>query len=191
MKSVIKISFVLFGLIFISGCNDADNEINKKTTSELYSEKTTKLLNDITDENTSFFYCQNIVEPRKGEKTFDAQEFLTDEEFKQVIFEKLNLQKESDYDSIIGFSEELIIDEKLLRKDLNVVLRKEFDIIFSYGSSEKARVNFYEKYPDLFFMSKPIFNKEYNIAVIDFGIGGCLATTPFVVRLIDGRWEFD
>ncbi len=189
MKNVIKILFVLFGLIFISGCDDDKNQV--KTTSELYSEHTAKLLNDITDENSSSSYCQNIVEPPKKGDTFDAQEFLSEKEFKQFIFEKFKLKNEKEYENLIGIKQELLIDEKLLRDGLNIVSRKEFYPIRRYGTTEKARDDFYEKYPDLFFMSKPIFDKDYKIAILDFGFGGCLITTPFVYRLIDGRWEFD
>jgi len=191
MKTVINLLFVLFGLIFIIGCDDDKNTNKVKTTSELYSEHTAKLLNDITDENSSYSYCQNIVEPPKKGNTFDAQEFLSEKEFKQVIFEKFSLKNEREYENLIGIKEDLIIDEKLLRDGLSIVSRKEFDTIRRYGTTEKTREDFYEKYPDLFFMSKPIFNKDYKVAILDFGIGGCLVTNPFVFRLIDGRWEFD
>ncbi|WP_055445608.1 hypothetical protein [Lacinutrix mariniflava] len=187
MKNLLSI---LLFYLFVS-CNQINNDSNnEKNINSLYAEKTSELINSFIEEEYRF--CEFLLEPNEGFESFDVYTFWTEAEFKEFLYKTFELKDEIDYNSLIGINEKLEIDQKLLKNKIKLVSRKEFDSIFSIKDlsiKAKAKEDFQKKYLSMCYMSKPIFDKDFKTAIIDFGIGGCLVSDPYIYRFINGKWE--
>gem|GEM_PF-5508903 len=180
MKNLL--AFILILLFF--SCKQKEN----KTSSDIYSEKSIELINNVLSNEYSF--CECLLEPPNKSTLQTFEDHVPHFDYEKYILESFNLDKTSDLKNLHGINDSLILRPNSLASNIKIIYRKEWNETFSkYGFD--ARDTIYKRYPNLCFLTKPIFDKDYKTAIADIDIGGCLWHPPFKFRLIDGKWEFD
>lgn len=175
-------AFILILLIF--SCKRKET----KTSSDIYSEKTIELINDVLSDEYNF--CECILEPPNKSTLQTFADEVPHFDYKKYILESFNLDNESAFKNLHGINDSLILKPNSLASGIKVIYRKEWNEIFTkYGSG--ARDTIYKRYPNLCFLTKPIFDKNYKTAIADIDIGGCLWQPPLKIRLYEGKWQFD
>ena len=171
-------------IIFIFSCNQKEVE----TPSDIYSKKSIELINDVLSDEHNI--CECILEPPNKSSLETFADEVPNFDYEKYILESFNLDNESDLKTLHGINDTLILKPNSLVSNIRVIYRNEWDEIFSkyrFG----IRDTIYKRYPYLCYLTKPIFDKDYKIAIVDIGIGSCLWHPPSKIRLIDGKWQFD
>jgi len=181
---IMKIFCAFIVILLIFSCKPKEF----KTASEIYSEKSIELINDVL--SSEYNTCDCLLEPpnKSTLQTFanENPEF----DYEKYILESFDLIEKSDLKKLHGINDSLILKPNSLTSNFKVIYRKEWNEIFlKYGFD--ARDTVYKRYPNLCFLTKPIFDKDYKTAIADIDIGGCLWRPPLKIRLIDGKWQFD
>ncbi len=175
-------TFILILLIF--SCEQKDIE----TASDIYSKKSIELINDILSDEYSF--CECLLEPPNKSTLQTFVDEVPHFDYEKYILESFNLNEKSDLKNLHGINDSLVLKPNSLSSNIKIIYRKEWNEIFSkYGFD--ARDTIYKRYPNLCFLTKPIFDKDYKTAIADIDIEGCLWHPPFKIRLYDGKWQFD
>lgn len=181
----ILVSACIFILTF--GCS----ENNQKTRSEIYSEKTAELINDLLKEEENHI-CDCILEPNNLSMAEIFKSEVPGFEFENYIIEKLSLNSVTEIDSLYGFEEKLVLNFDLISEGIKVVTLKEYDSIFNKYKFEEAMRVFDSTYPNICYFTKPIFDKNFENGLIKFGSGGtCIWRPPSKVKNVQGGWEYD
>lgn len=174
--------FVLILLIF--SCKQKKIE----TSSDIYSEKSIELINDVL--SSEYNFCECLLEPPNKTTLHTFADDVPHFDYERYILESFNLDNESDLKNLHGINDSLILKPNSLASNIRVIYRNEWNEIFSkyrFG----VRDTIYKRYPNLCFLTKPIFDKDYKTAIVDIDIGGCLWHPPSKIRLIDEKWQFD
>jgi|SRR5690554_3860145 len=180
MKNLIGLILIL--LIF--SCNEKDIE----NSSDKYSQKSIELINDVLSNEYSF--CECLLEPPNKSTLQTFADDVPHFDYEKYILESFNLKQTSDLKNLHGINDTLILRPNSLTSNIKIIYRKEWNEVFTkYGFD--ARDTIYKRYPNLCFLTKPIFDKDYKIAIADIDIGGCLWHPPFKIRWIDGKWQFE
>ena len=131
-----------------------------------YNQKANELIAQlICDEN-----CDCILEiPQESMIEFDTLEY-PNFEYENYYIQKLSLKNKRELDSLNNLSKKFVLDTKLLNKsNLKIIKRDSIRIL-------NKDINYYSKTcKNLKYLLKPIFNKTFTIAIIDYGeIGMCM-----------------
>ncbi len=113
----------------------------------------------------------------------------------------LRIDKKNTLDSLIGLSKNFDFKDSMFGNKTELIeyskfdsIRKKLDSLAQFGT-EKQIDTFFEKCPnDFYFISKPIFDKNYRTAVIDIQMGFThldLGSHLSIYRLNNGIWEKD
>ncbi|KJJ38568.1 hypothetical protein [Aequorivita vladivostokensis] len=176
---------LLFNLIF--GCG----ETKQKTRSEIYSEKTAELINDLLKEEENQI-CDCILEPNNQSMAQIYKSEVPAFEFENYIIEKFKLETTAGIDSLYGINEKLILNPDLITGGIKFVTQKEYDSIYNKYDFEDAREVLNETYPNLCYFTKPIFDRDFKNALFDIHYETSdLWTPPPKVKNIQGVWEYD
>lgn len=180
--------FILFlSLVFIvlkTSCSQRKSE----ETPDIYLEKSINLINDVlSDENN---ICDCLLLPLNKPTLQEFEDDVPHFNYEEYLLKTFGLSKKSDLNKLHGFNEELILKPNSLNSNVKIIYRKDWDSIFSkYGFD--ARDTIFKRYPNLCYLTKPIFDKEYKTAIMDMDFGGCLWFPPSRLQFINGKWEYD
>lgn len=182
-SNVSKIVLTLSLFFLIISCKQ--NKL--KSESEIYTEKSIKLINDILKDRQDT--CRCLLEP-PNKPTLQEFDYLPHFNYKEYIAEVFNFESESDIEMLHGIHETLILKANHLPSNIKLINQKEWNSIFlKYGVN--ARDTIIKRYPKLCYLTKPIFDKNYKIAIMDIDLGGCLWSPPYRLHLDNGKWKYD
>lgn len=122
--------------------------------------------------------------PKKSMIEIDTLESPT---FQYVNFyiKRLSLKNKKELDSLNKLSENFVLDENiLLKRNIKIINRDSLRIL-------NKDVNFQTKIcEDLKYILKPIFNKEFTIAIIEYGYTGmCLSNSKTIYVYKNKKWN--
>jgi hypothetical protein len=158
------------------------------TATAIYSEKSIELINDVL--SSEYNFCECLLEPPNKTTLQTFADDVPHFDYEKYILESFDLNIKSGLNELHGINDSLVLKPNSLGPNIKIIYRKEWNEIFSkYGFD--ARDTIYKRYPNLCFLTKPIFDKDYKIAIADIDIGGCLWHPPFKIRLNDGKWQFE
>ncbi|WP_034257678.1 hypothetical protein [Altibacter lentus] len=174
---------ILLSLILILGCNKPiDDDINN------YNQKSTELVNSILKNNEPD--CSCLLEPPHQSLLEIADNERPEHNNKKDLLEALELNNDSVLDKQDNLSKRFRIDELSLNYKMDLIKRSEVDSIFQKNGSQKGREILWKKCPSgWLYLSPPIFNESYNIAVIEISIcspGGSIS----IYKFTNGNWEY-
>lgn len=97
---------------------------------------------------------------------------------------RLSLKNKKELDSLNNLSKKFVLDTKILKRN-NIKIIKRDSLRFL-----KKDINFNTKIcKNLKYLIKPIFNKEFNIAIIDYGYSGmCLSQEKQIFEYKNKKW---
>ena len=159
MKIKASIFIYIIFSFFLVGCK---KEINKVKLN--YNEKANQLIQQLISEDS----CGCILEIPKESLIYIHKLETRDSTFEKFILKKLSLKDEKELDSLEKLSENFKIDENYLKKENIKLIKRDSVRIFEKDT------NFYTKTCKRSFnyFIKPIFNKEFNKAIINYGSVG-------------------
>ena len=173
-NNIILYSILIF-VVFIS-C-----ESKSKNPKSEYNQKANQLIQQlIEDENCDCILeipKENIIEVDSIENPyFDYGKFF---------IEKLSLKNKNELDSINKLSNNFALDLSLLKKrNIKIIKRDSLRILLKDS-------NFYmNTCKDLKFLIKPVFNKEFNFAIVNYGsVGSCTQVGKHFFKFTNGKWN--
>jgi len=158
------IFFALIVLLFFSCKSETE-----KTKAE-YNQKANELIQQLILEEK----CECILEiPKENSNELEKLENPR-VNFDSIYIEKLSLKNKKELDSMNNLSKNFSLDlEFLKKKNIKIIKRDSLRIL-------KNDVNFINKTckNGLTFFIKPIFNKEFNVAIINYGPSGMCCGIP-------------
>ena len=176
----------LMGLLMAIGCV----EERGKTPSQIYTEQTAQLLNDILNEEG---YCKCLEMPSNRSFIEANVMDMPFYDMRGVIAKRMELPHVSQVDSLVGHWEALMLTKDQLRHDVQLFPDGSFVNDLALYGRQKADSLWMMRCPEfLCSFSKPLFNQDFTMAVIDVGyMGGCLYSGPGICRKIEGVWQYD
>ena len=184
MKSL---RFFYIALFLVS--NFSCNNLLKKTDEDLYSEKTneliTQILDDFSDESSCIIepYIQNLVEFKKTHLPPDIFPKI-----KSDIMKALDVENDSIFNKLINLSNSFRFDKSTLNTDLHYISREYYNSLLSEKGYEGAILYLMENEceKDFIALSKPIFNEDFSIAIIEFE--GMMSGSLIAFKFENGKW---
>lgn len=166
---------------------------------DLYESKATELMTQI------FYYdndslCSYIVEPEPNSSLLKTiEEEMPDLNYRERLMEILGTENESSLDSLIALSSNFEFKPSMFKEASKIISLDEFksitktmDSIVKNGSQETIDSYFGNCPGGTYFVSKPIFNKDFSIAVISINMAYvCIWRFPRVYHFIDNQWVDD
>jgi hypothetical protein len=194
MKKLFRIFVFAVIINFTYGCS----ETKQKTRSEIYSEKTAELINDLLKDEGNHI-CDCILEPNNSSMAEIYKSEVPAFEFEDYIVKKLSLKNVAEIDSLYGFKEKLTLNLDLITQAIKVISNREYDSInrkydslFIKYEYDKALEIFINTYPNICSFNKPIFDKNLKNGLFWISSGStCLWTPPPKVKNVQGVWEYD
>ena len=187
--NILILTILFFSL---SNCKKNENVEKKDDYNTIATEFITQVFSD------EFFDCSYIIQPNSD---INFLEVIENEmpalNYRNRLNEILKIENKSTLDSLIGLSKNFVYENSMFRKETKLIeyrkfdsIRNDLDSIIQFGT-EKEIDSVFKKCPnDFYFISKPIFHKNYQIAVIDIQMGfTCLRSHPSIYRLNNGIWE--
>ena len=191
-----KCLFILF--LIICGCE-------KKTTidsSNLYRKKADALINQIllpTEKDTTDFptpvdyqnLCTCVYQMSNESFVYEYEAEMPNLNIKKVIIKDLKFKNERELDSVIKISKNYKFDFSSLQEYLHIIDNETFDTITDVKYLEKTRKIIYKKCPlGVFSISKPIFNKSFELAIIDIQLTGlsCIPSPLSYYKFKNSEW---
>jgi len=179
--SIIFLIFCFFGQI------NTYSQTKTKTASDIYSKKSLELIRDILSDE--YNTCDCILQPPQKPTLQAFEDEVPHFNYEKYLLETFGLTEKSDIENLHGINEELILEPNNFPRDIKIIYRSEWNAIFSkYGFN--ARDTIFKRYPNLCYLTKPIFDKEYKTAIITIDYGGCLWFPPSRIQQINGTWEY-
>ena len=146
-----------------------------------YNQKANELIEQLISEGN----CECILEiPEESMIELDTLE-SPKFEYENFYIKKLSLKNKKELDSLNNLSKKFVLDTKILkRSNIKIIKRDSLRIL-------NRDINFYTKTcKNLKYLIKPIFNKEFNIAVIDYGESGmCLKFQKQIFEYKNKKWN--
>ena len=101
---------------------------------------------------------------------------------RQELIEKLELKNETELDSLEILSNNFILDKNFIsKKQIKIIDRKTF--------REKGFLNLSKNCPNgIFIVKKPIFDKDYKTALLDFCLVYSSLNQIEVYKQLNGKW---
>jgi len=162
-----------------------------KDLSELYSEKSAELVNQILSENIN---CQCIVEPPP--ETF-LEIIKHDMPEMHIMFRKntmaqLNMDQQSTLDSMLHLSNEFNLEKLLVNTSIKFIDGEVFESINSMEELEKWNKMLADKCPEnLCYITKPIFSEDFKLVLFDLGYPNysCFPSTRKILKYYNNKWD--
>ena len=163
-----------------------------------YNKKATELITQIFSDE--YYDCSCIVKTKSDENLIDRIELeMPALNFRKKTTDILNVNRESTLDSLIRLSEHFKLKNSMFRSKTKLIEQRQFDSIknvlesIAKNGTEKEIETAFRKCPtDFYFLSKPLFDKNFKIAIIDINLGFVHTRThPRIYRLKHGIWEQD
>lgn len=192
MKKILLIS-----IIIIYSCE----EPTKVDNSTLYRKKADSLITQIlsfTKKDSTDFpiplayqnLCNCIYQISNESFVYRYESEMPRINIKKQIIEDLKFENQKELDSVIKISENYTFDFSNLKEYFHIIEDNSFDTITNYKYLEKTKKIISEKCPlGVLSISKPIFNKNFNLAIIDIQSGfSCLASPLSYYKLKNDKW---
>lgn len=191
IKQMKKENAILFYIIvstFILSCG-------KSNPTTEYNKVAMEFIKEIFADD--YFSCSYIIKPHSDDNLLNTlEEEMPESNYRIKISEILNIEKQSVLDSVIDLSKNFEYKKSMFNRDTKLIEQREFnsikkmlDSVVKYGSKKEIDSIFAECPREFYFISKPIFDKNYKIAVIDIQIGfGCLRSPLLVYYFENGKW---
>jgi hypothetical protein len=191
LKKIIKISLIIIFFISTLSCNQ-QIEVNEiKSYDKIASEFITQVF-------SKEFECSAIIKPSTKSNLLEMMENeRPGENYRNRLMEALKIKRTETLDSLLDLSKDFEFKNSKFNKgteliDINQfnVIKTEIDSILKYGS-DKEIDQYFRKCPiSIYFISKPVFDKEYKTAVIDIRDAFLhLRSGPWIFELNNGIWE--
>ena len=194
MKKTINIITLTILFFSLSNCKKKD-DVEKKND---YNKNATELITQIFSD--SLFECSYIIRPNANSNLLeDIENEMPAINYRNKLNGILRIDNKNTLDSPFGLSKNFDFKDSMFGKKTELIeyskfdsIRKKLDSLAQFGT-EKQIDTFFEKCPnDFYFISKPIFDKNYRTAVIDIQMGLThLRSHPSIYRLNNGIWEKD
>jgi len=148
--------------------------------------------------STENYECSYII---KSSSEYNLLETIESEmpalNYRNRLMEILKVEKKETLDSLLYLSNDFELTNSMFKNgteliDINKykVIRIKLDSIAKYGTEKEKSEMFSECPSQFYFISKPIFDKEYKTAVIDIQMGfTCLRSQPWIFELENGTWK--
>ncbi len=145
-----------------------------------YNDKANELLKQVMNDNS----CGCIIEiPEESLiKAKQSEMPLRYKNIKKELIKKLELKNENELDSLEILSDNFTLDK-------NFIIQKGIKIISTKTFKDKGFLNLSKKCPQgIYNVKKPIFDKEYKTAVLDFDhVYSCLSQIK-IYKQENGKW---
>lgn len=145
-----------------------------------YNQKANELIAQLISEGD----CDCILEiPEESMNEFDTIE-SPNFEYVNYYMKRLSLKNKKELDSLNKLSKKFVLDTKILKRN-NIKIIKRDSLRFLNDD-----INFNTKIcKNLKYLIKPIFNKEFNLAIIDYGYSGfCLSQEKQIFEYKNKKW---
>ena len=172
------------------------NERKKITEPEHYEKVASEFISQIF--SNEVYECSYLIKPNPVYNLLETIE----EEMPALDYENrlMGILKvdEKTLDSLLNLSNDFDFKKSMFKSgteliDINkyITIRKGLDSIAQFGTELEKNQMFSECPSEFYFISKPIFDKEYKTAVIDIQIGfTCLRSHPWIFsRNENGNWK--
>jgi hypothetical protein len=193
LKKIIKISLIIIFFNSTLSCNQ-QIEVNEiKSYDKIALEFITQIFS-----NELEYECSSIIKPSSKYNLLEMLEHeMPDTNYRNRLIEALKIKQTETLDSLLDLSKDFEFQNSMFNKgteliDINQfsVIKTEGDSIIKYGSDKEIE-QYFTKCPSVFyFISKPVFDKEYKTAVIDIRPAFLhLRSGPWIFELNNGIWE--
>jgi len=188
----------MFTLLFFSLSNCKKKENVEKMND--YNKNATEFITQVFSDES--FECSYIIRPNANSNLLeDIENEMPAINYRNRFNVILKIDNKNTLDSLMDLSKNFDFKDSMFGKKTELIeyskfdsIRKVLDSIAGFGT-EKEIEEYFEKCPnDFYFISKPIFDKNYRIAVIDIQMGFThldLGSHPSIYRLNNGIWEKD
>jgi hypothetical protein len=138
--------------------------------------------------------CKCIIEPTTNTTLLKTKaDEMPEYDFKSDLFNALKIDNEKTLDSLIKLSDNFKLTKSMFSSEIKLIDRKEFDKTTTRKGQEE-RIALQKKCPCKYFLSKPIFDKKFKVAVVSIGMNCgplCGHGGYYIYRLKNGVWESD
>lgn len=170
-------------LLIIYSCSEKP----KKNKYDIYNEKATEIITKVLKEDT---ICDCVLEPPK-ESLLEVREIeMPGRNNRKDLKIPLNIDNKNDLDSLINLSQKFQIRELLQKSKLKFVSKSTYDTLTTISGKKEVDKIIARKCPKgLLHISKPIFDKNFKIAVIDIEVAiGCLPNFLSIYHFDGNKW---
>ncbi len=181
MKNINSILVAISIITLFISCDTKNKRLDDK---ELYNKKANELILQILKKGDcdcmikiGINNISMIARSKADNPIFDIDKYLIN---------NLNLKNKSSLDSIDNMSSNFRLDINLMKKNnIKIVTIDEIDKNFSKNDSALSK----KCQKGIISMRKPIFNKSYSLAAIDFSfLYSCIGTSPYIYKYYNGKW---
>lgn len=176
-----KAPFILFFIVLITGCNQK----NKVSEEQLYLDTSTNLINDLLADDYDYT-C--IIEPLNKTLLESIKNDYPKADLEQIISEALSLNSKSELKSLNDRAKFFDLSKIKLDAQKQILLRTYLDSLKS--NNKNIRKLIWTNCPDGWItFSRPIFNENYQMAVIEVSANGTIGSI-LVYKRINGTWKY-
>lgn len=177
------ISYLILLILIISCSQYKDDTVINK-----YDQKALELIKQIIAEQPE---CSCIVEP--PDKTIIEISLVETPRYdiRGYLKEKLNINSDTQLDSLSRLSKNFKLDEKTSGLSCNIIIsRAELQKkVEEYGANKGQEIAYEKCNYNILLLTKPVFNVDYTVAIIDVGIPyTCIKTPPQIYIFKENKW---
>jgi len=193
LKEFAKIVVILTVFNTILSCNE-QNEI---TASKQYEKEASAFISQVF--SNKIYDCSYVIKPNPEYNLLETiEEEMPALDYRNRLMDILKVGKKQTLDSLVNLSHDFEFRQSMFKSgteliDLNKysTIRKGLDSIAKFGTEVEKDQMFSECPSEFYFISKPIFDKEYKTAVIDIQMGfTSIRSHPWIFsRSEKGTWE--
>lgn len=187
MTEYSKILIVISFIVCLLSCDKEENH-----TDNYYQ----KALDFITEVFSSEFYdCAYIVKPKKDSNLLELiEQEMPALNYERELIEILKVEEGEKLEFLINRSKNFKFKNTMFKKGILLIDFERFTSIKTELDSKRItekKEKFFSECPfEFYFISKPIFDKDYKIAIIDIQQGfTCLRSKPWIYELKNGKWK--
>ena len=172
-RPIMSIQFYLFSCLLLFSCEKEN--VDPKL---IYNQKANEVMQQfILDES-----CECIKEiPKESMVKISLIENAARDIRKQLV-ERLHLKNTRELDSLERFTDNFTIDSAFIKQNKITIVPK--DSLRELGKDPKFCEN------GILCIRKPVFDKEYENAVIDYGYAFMCLSSPWVIyKFKEGKWQ--
>lgn len=176
-------NYILSLIIFFFLINSSGTELEND-----YIKNSNKFISQLLSEKT--FDNTLLVKPEKSYNLVDIYETeMPQINIRKILIKNLKLNNTIELDELINKSNSFDFTDSFSDYNTNLISKSEFD---SIQKEEILRIkkdnNFVSK--QIYFISKPMFDKEYKTVIIDINQANtCIITKPLIYKKIKGKWK--
>ncbi len=171
-------------LILFTNCTQHKDD----TVIDKYNQKALELIKQIISEQSE---CSCFVKPPDKTIIEISLEENPRYDIREYLKEKLNINSDTQLDSLSRLSRNFKLDEKTSGLSCNTIInRAELQKnIEEYGTNKGQEIAYEKCNYNILLLTKPIFNVDYTVAVIDVDIPyTCIKTPPQIYIFKKNKW---